>query len=235
MKDGSLPQAQAVVPSTPPLDRLACWRQIGVFGDRSCLELPKYIDCHNCPVHAAAGIELLNRALPPGYRRERSDYFARERDSRESSNFSALLFRIRAEWLALPTRALQEVTEFKTIHSLPHRRSGSVLGLANVRGELVICLSLPHLLGSQTGQPESSIHLAYHRLLVVQAGASRLAFPVHETHGPHRFLTDEINRLSTKSRTGSLGGTLGVLRRQDRVAGLLDADALLAACQRSLR
>ncbi len=41
----------------------------------------------------------------------------------------------------------QEVTNLRPIHSLPHRRSGVMLGLANVRGELLICVSLAMLLG----------------------------------------------------------------------------------------
>ena len=224
----------AVVPASP-LHGIACWSQIGVFGDRSCPELHKYIHCHNCPVHSAAGVQLLNQALPHGYRRERTDYFARQHDPREASNFSVVLFRIGADWLALPTRILQEATEFKTIHSLPHRRAASILGLANVRGELLICISLPHLLGLHSGHPHPSLPLAYDRLLVVQSGASRLAFPVNEVHGPHRFHTDEIKRFSAKPRPSALTSSQGVLRWQDRAVSLLDSETLLATCQRSFR
>jgi chemotaxis-related protein WspD len=234
-EDGAGPQAQAVVPSASPIERESCWRRIGVFGDRSCPELDKYIHCHNCPVHSTAGLQLLNRSLPPGYRRERTEYFAREHDLHESSSFSAVLFRIQTEWLAMPTRILQEATEFKTIHSLPHRRRGSVLGLANVRGELVTCVSLPHLLGILNGPLQPSLHLAYHRLLVLQFDSARLAFPVDEVHGPHRFHTDEISRFSAKPRTPTLASSQAVLRWQDRAVGLLEAEAVLAACQRSLR
>lgn len=217
------------------METVACWSQIGVFGDRSCPELHKFIHCHNCSVFATAGLQLLNRALPLGYRRERTDYFARQHDRREANYFSAVLFRIGADWFALATAVLREATEFKTIHSLPHRRGGSVLGLANVRGELVICVSLPHLLGIQTAQPEGSKPLNYHRMLVIQAGAARVAFPVNEIHGPHRFQTDELNRLSGKLRTSTLGGSQAVLRWQERAVGLVDADLLLAACQRTFR
>jgi chemotaxis-related protein WspD len=234
MKHVTRTATQAVVPASP-LDGVACWRQIGVFGDRSCPELQKYIHCHNCPVHSSAGVQLLNQAMPHGYRRERTDYFARQHDPREASNFSAVLFRIGADWLALPTRILQEATEFKKIHSLPHRRAASILGLANVRGELLICISLPHLLGLQHGQADPSLVLSYDRLLVVQSNAYRLAFPVHEVHGPHRFHNDEIKRFSAKPRTSALRSSQGVLRWQDRAVGLLDSEILLATCQRSFR
>ena len=35
----------------------------------------------------------------------------------------------------------------QAIHSLPHQRSRALLGVANVRGALVACLSLVELLG----------------------------------------------------------------------------------------
>jgi chemotaxis-related protein WspD len=217
------------------LDGVLCWRQIGVFGNRSCTELTKYIHCHNCPVHSAAGLQLLERPLPHGYRRERTEYFARQNARPEASSFSAVLFRVGVNWLALPTRILQEATEYKSIHSLPHRRDASILGLANVRGELVICLSLPHLLGWQSGHARPSIPLTSDRLLVVQSGTSRLAFPVNEVHGPHRFHTQEIKRLSNKRRTSALADSHAVLRWQDRSVDLIDSEALLATCQRSFR
>jgi chemotaxis-related protein WspD len=232
----AIPSTQdATKPTQAVVDGIACWRQIGVFGDRSCPELHKYVHCHNCPVHSAVGLRLLNQALPHGYRRERTDHFGRQHDKRDASSFSAVLFRVGADWLALPTRILQEATEFKTIHSLPHRRAASILGLANVRGELLICISLPHLLGLQNGRPDPSLSLTYDRLLVVQSGASGLAFPVNEVHGPHRFHDDEIKLLSAKPRTAALGSSQGVLRWQDRIVGMLDSEALLATCQRSFR
>src|SRR5438445_8021579 len=60
---------------------------------------------------------------------------------------SAVIFRIHSEWLALPTEAFQEVAERRRIHSLPHRRNGVVLGLVNIRGELLICVDLGRVLG----------------------------------------------------------------------------------------
>jgi len=81
-------------PDSPaPDDPHQCWSEIGVFGDSSCPELRTYIHCHNCPVHSAAGLQLLNRALPDGYRRQRTEDFAHQRGPRDQANFSALLER----------------------------------------------------------------------------------------------------------------------------------------------
>ncbi|MBU5224438.1 chemotaxis protein CheW, partial [Vibrio cholerae] len=51
------------------------------------------------------------------------------------------------EWLGIATRCLVEVAPLQPIHSLPHQRSRALLGVANVRGALVACLSLVELLG----------------------------------------------------------------------------------------
>ena len=32
----------------------ACWRRIGVAGDRTCPELAQHVHCRNCPVYAGA-------------------------------------------------------------------------------------------------------------------------------------------------------------------------------------
>ena len=50
--------------SVRPLDD--CWNRIGVRGDASCPELARHVHCHNCPVHAAAALALLDREPPEG-------------------------------------------------------------------------------------------------------------------------------------------------------------------------
>ena len=187
-------------------------------------------------MHYEAGLQLLNRALPAGYRQERTEYFAQQHGAREASTFSVILFRLGREWLGLPTAVFHEVAEPKTIHSLPHCR-GKVLGLANVRGELVICFSLAHLLGilnDSTGR-RSTFPVCYHRLLVLQLEGGRLAFPVEEVQGPHRFHGDELTGIGGKISKPGRAGPEGVLRWQDRAVSLLDPARLLGAFKRNLR
>lgn len=239
MKPGPLstkaPAEQPVLPLAASDGALDCWNRIGIFGDRSCAELRQYLHCHDCPVHSAASLQLLSRGLPPGYKLERTEHFARPRKMRESSNFSAVLFRLHTEWLALPTRIFQEATEPKTIHSLPHRRHRSLLGLSNVRGELVMVVSLAHFLGLQAGPPTGALRRSYHRLLVMHCEGGRLAFPVDEVQGPHRFHLEQLTRAPSPSRIPVLARSEGVLHWQDRAVGLVDLDALLAAFQRNFR
>jgi chemotaxis-related protein WspD len=127
-----------------------CWRVIGVQGNGSCAELQQFVHCRNCPVYSAAALQLLDRPLWPEYLREHTRHYAEARRPATPARLSLLVFRLAHEWLALPTVAFQEVVERRFIHSLPHRRQGIVLGLVNVRGELIVCVSLARLLGLET-------------------------------------------------------------------------------------
>ena len=135
-----LPVPALATTSVQPLD--TCWNGIGVYGDGSCAELKKFIHCRNCGVFSAAAHRLLDRPLPEAYRQEWTRHFAQIEKVQPPARKSAVVFRLKAEWLALPTHAFQEVGERRPIHSLPHRRDGIVLGLVNVRGELLVCVAL---------------------------------------------------------------------------------------------
>ena len=213
-----------------------CWNRIGVQGDRSCVELTRHIHCRNCPVHSSAALKLLDRqalaedavsappALPAG---DVAD---------DSAVHSVVIFRIGSEWLALPASTVSEVTERRPVHSVPHRRNGTVLGITNGRGELLPCVSLARMLGiDEAGVTSTSLssRLTTARLLVIRRGTVRAACPVDEIHGVHRFRASDHKALpATVSRAVSHSSAIAVWR--DRTVGLLDSDALFGALQRSL-
>jgi len=130
-----------------------CWNVIGVRGNGSCSELEQHIHCRNCHVYSAAAVALLDRESAAGDMAEWTTHFAKPKPTTERDTQSVVIFRIGMEWLALPTSAVKEITDLRPIHSLPHRRGGVVLGLANVRGELLICVSLARVLGLERAVP----------------------------------------------------------------------------------
>jgi len=225
---------EAESPNGPAGEIDACWNKIGVYGDGSCAELRQFVHCRNCPVHSRAGVQLLNRPLPPGYRREWTEHFAREKRVGGPSKTSALLFRISREWLALPTHAFEEVAERRLIHSLPHRRQGMVLGLANIRGELVICVSLGRLLGIENVAPRQTLRTIYDRLLVGNWDGQRLAFPVDEVLGICRFEPKQLKPAPATVSRSSQTYSRGILQWQERAVGYLDAEILFSTLNRSL-
>ena len=217
-------------------DRDDCWNRIGVRGDRSCPELKQHVHCRNCPVHNAAARELLGGELPPGYTTGWTSHFASARQRDERSLQSVLIFRLGGEWFGLPTQVVQEVADLRAIHSLPHRHAGVILGLANVRGELLVCVSLGRVLGVERpadATRETSVAPG-RRLLVILRDAVRAVCPADEVHGVHRFHPRELSDLPATVSRAAAPHSKAVLSWQQRAVGVLDDQLLFQALQRSL-
>lgn len=168
-----------------------CWSSIGVFSRKAatCPLLARVIHCQNCDVYSAAGRTLFERAAPSGYAEEWTRLLRVGKAAEESESLSLLVFRIGAEWLALPTTALREVSAVKPVHSLPHRTDSLLLGLVNIRGQLQLCFSLATLLGLEANadEPRAPSTLAYRRMVVAHIGHERWVFAVDEIDGVRRF------------------------------------------------
>jgi chemotaxis-related protein WspD len=216
-----------------PAELHDCWNQIGAAGNHTCRELSRHIHCHNCPVYSAAAASFLDRPLTPEYRREWTEHFAREKRIATPAKISAVVFRIGGECLALPTQAFQEVAERRAMHSLPHRRRGIVLGIVNVRGELLICASLGRLLGLEAPTPHKRARAEFDRLLVADWNGQRFAFPVDEVHGVHRFHQEDLRDPPATVRS-SQNCSQGVFPWRGLTVGFLDATTLFATLNRNL-
>ncbi|NBV46787.1 MAG: chemotaxis protein [Planctomycetia bacterium] len=124
-----------------------CWRTIGVSGNRSCPELETFIHCRNCPVLADAARTFFDRPAPDGYLENWSRILEIPDAPGETAATSVLVFRLEREWFALPADVLVEVTTLRSLHRVPHRGSGILEGLVNIRGQLQLSVSLHRLLG----------------------------------------------------------------------------------------
>jgi len=210
-----------------------CWNTIGVEGNGSCGELLKFVHCRNCPVYSAAGLQLLNRPLAPAYRAEQTAHYATRKKLTAPARVSVVIFRLESECFALPTQAFQEVAERRPQHSLPHRARSIALGIVNVRGELLVCASLGRLLGVVENTPRNR-RGQLDRLLVASWNGQRVAFPVDEVFGIHRFQQDEVRAAPSTVARSTLTYTRGVIVWRERAVGFLHADSLFAALNRSL-
>jgi chemotaxis-related protein WspD len=211
-----------------------CWNRIGAWGNASCPELAIHAHCRNCPIYASAAMRHLGGALPGGYLEEWSARIAQEIPPAAQATGSVVIFRVAAEWFALQTAMFEEVAATRPIHALPHRRSGGILGLANIRGELVPCIALRHLLGLAAAAAEAAGEQAAPRLLVVRQGVERAVFPVEEVHGIHRFELRELQAPPATLAGPAQGFATGVLRWRERSVGVLDGARLFASINRSL-
>lgn len=207
-----------------------CWNRIGIHGDHSCPLLADHIHCRNCAVYSAAATHLLDR------------YALQQDDERHSSAVvevqvatrSLLMFRLGEEWLALSTRSLVEVAPLQTVHSLPHQRSRALLGVANVRGALVACLSLVELLGLEASTPVTAAARVMPRMLIIAAQGGPVVVPVDEVDGIHAIDQRLLDAASQSGPQASARYTRGVLPYKGRSLRWLDEEQLLSAVTRSL-
>ncbi|MGP1680124.1 MAG: chemotaxis protein CheW [Burkholderiales bacterium] len=213
-----------------------CWNKVGVHGDGSCPKLQQHIHCRNCPTYTAAALALLDRDLPAAYLDEWTTHFSRESRIEESDSESIVVFRIGDEWLGLPAAVFSEVVDVRTIHSLPHRRNGILLGLTNVRGELLICVSLEKLLGivKETKTKKLQQRAAYQRLVVIHDKDSRIVFPADEVHGIHKLHPSELRDVPATVAKATATYARAMLPWEDRAIGCLDEQLLFYSLQRSL-
>lgn len=207
-----------------------CWNRIGIHGDKSCPLLSEHIHCRNCAVYSTAATRLLDRyALQQDDRVQVSNTVESEVKTR-----SLLMFRLGEEWLGLATRSLVEVAPLQAIHSLPHQRSGALLGVANVRGALVACLSLVELLGLDGISNVASGTRAMPRMLIIAAHGGPVVVPVDEVDGIHAIDEQILDAASRSGTQASAKYTRGVLQFKGRSLRWLDEEQLLSAVTRSL-
>ena len=216
-----------------------CWNKIGVYGDRSCKKLETVIHCRNCPVYSTAGRSLLEREIPVDYLNEWTAILASHqtqsplaigdqeavRIGRATDTFSAIVFRLSNELFALPVGVLQEVTHLSAIHTLPHRSNDLFLGLVNIRGEILLCASLSHLLGLETvTEPLSSDRDC--RMLVVGKNG-KWVFPVDEVHRIYRFHLNEFKATPVVISRSQETYSQGVIDWHHKKVNYLNAELLL--------
>lgn len=230
-----------------------CWNQIGVGGDRSCVELETALHCRNCEVYAMAGRGLLEREVPLDYLNERTAALAQSqtelaqslarqssetgtqqtafRIGRAADTLSAIVFRLSNECFALAMPVLQEVTNPVPIHTIPHCRSGVVLGLVTIRGEILLCASLHNLLGLTS--PPASIEPTLQRMIVVGRDRSWV-FPIDEVQRICRFHPSQIKPTPVVVSHATETYTQGVIDWHNEKVNYLDAELLLHALDRKL-
>ncbi len=219
-----------------------CWNQIGVWGERTCLELDTVTHCRNCSVYSQAGRGLLERPAPEGYVAEWTALLSQPRSQRQMDHSAALslsIFRLGREWLALPADIFKRVLSPNPVHSLPHRSNRVLRGIVNVRGQLLLCVSLHELLGVAATEPDSAPAIAsqsvsasgqpgsYPRLAVIEQQQDIWAFEVNELYGLHRCQPEDLRNAPALSSKALESFTQSILPWRNQNVSCLNADYLL--------
>ena len=205
-----------------------CWKRIGVFGDHSCPELETAGHCFNCFVYSSAGRVLLERKPTPGALRESQRLLAQPPEPETGPLISWIVFRLGGEYLALPCRRYAGISEMKSIHSIPYRRDGVLLGLVNVLGELLPCISLAVVLGIEAtvSDKPSSGKKNFPRLMVLQDDEKTWVFPVDEVAGIARRPLEDLAPAPSTVAKKTPAFTRGILACREYDVVVLQDDLL---------
>jgi chemotaxis-related protein WspD len=215
------------------LDPESCWNTIGVYGDRSCVEIPSHVHCRNCPKYVNAGGHLFNREPPREWLDEHKARLSEIDLPQETDTITVLIFRMDEECLAIDVRSMIEVAEPRTIHRIPHRTGGNLEGIVNIRGEIQLCVSLAKLLNPNAALTNDWSPTS--RLLVAEHGRQRWVFAVDEVLGVHRLGLLNRTELPATLRRSSSRLSRHVYDWNGHHVCHLDVDRLFAAMQKGLQ
>jgi chemotaxis-related protein WspD len=212
----------------------SCWKEAGVFGDKSCPELAILAHCRHCRIYTTAGRRLLDRNTPDGYREEWTERLAAPKETTETDTISVIIFRLGAELFALRTVFFQEAAEVAVPHSIPLRTGDVFKGIVNVTGELILCLSIAALLEIDPEEGGAAGRRIYPRLVVITREGQRFAFPANEVMGVHRFPSVALQELPATLAKSVRALTAGIFFWEEKTVGLLAEEKFFAALTRSL-
>ena len=165
-----------------------CWRIIGVFGDASCPDLAAHAHCRHCPRYSEAGNRLFDRAIPPEFSAEWTRVIAAAKETGLADPVSVLIFRLRGEWFALKTTCFRKAADARPIHTVPLKSGRVFLGLVNIDGELLPCMSAAE-----------AVNLPWRRPAMARRGARAFSWWPAEASA-------SCSRLTMRSASGRLPG-----------------------------
>lgn len=213
-----------------------CWNRIGVWGKSKpkCSELERVIHCVNCDVYSRAGRVLLDRKSNAQYIAGWQEQIKEIKNGIHKNDVAIVVFRIGNEWLALHAKYLHEVVEMRVMHRVPHAKSTILRGIINIRGELLLCISLGQLLGIEKRSRVSGDgqRVTGARMVVIDNGDDRYVFPVSEVQGIHRYARDNLQEVPTTAGQSMSNYLCGVLVKEDRHIGCLDENAIFSSLKR---
>lgn len=213
-----------------------CWVRVGSYGRGTCDRLPEG-GCRDCPEFQVKGLGLYDREPPEGYDLEWTRILAGEKPPREEEATSVLVFRVGPEWLALPTARFEEIIARRPVHTVPGLRSRAFLGLVNIHGVLLPCMSLADVLGMAPpeGQtPDVEPRATAERMAVIAGPGGRFVIPVDEIAGTHRLTPAERAQAPATVSRAPRHFSSGVFAVNGAMAGILEEDALFSALTRSI-
>ena len=178
--------------------------------------------------------KLLRRHAPEDYIREWEEYITGEKEAElPSTLIPVVIFRMGEEYLALPTIAIGQITEMKSIHRIPHQRGKILKGLVNMNGQLRLFVSLASLL--QLGDVFKGVEMHQsHTLLMIEEEGEVWVFAVSEVCGLHHCDLARLKNVPVTVSKSTANYLKGVFTWAEKSVGLLEEELLFFSLRRAI-
>ena len=180
--------------------------------------------------NAQAARLLFDRDIAAGILSEWTAQTALPKDQSDLRRAAALLVRAGEEWLGLPASIVETALPVGTVHCVPYLSSPVFLGLANVDGELLPCVSLAALTGA-----EPDLSPVRPRFIAVSLAAGRFVLLVDEAAGTCGYDPETLASPPDTLARSPHPIVRAMVLLEGRSAGITDEESLGQALLRSLR
>lgn len=216
---------------TAPTTVTHCWQAIGVWrvGGAACERLAKFEHCANCPVYHEAGQSLLDRELSDEDLAEATARVRQPVAPRDPDRLHALAFRLGDAIYALPLSSCDGVSPSSTARRVPHRNPDILLGVVNVFGRVIPCVSLDGLLARRreaTSAPRV--------MIVLRSRERQVALPVDAVIDQMQYHRSDVTGVAASAEKGPPGIVEGMVSWRDATTMLLDTGRLWAVLEAQL-
>jgi chemotaxis-related protein WspD len=182
--------------------------------------------------HARTERDMIDhRPLTAAELEANAEAFARIIEQERANDVHAVLARVGSSWIAVPAARVLRVTRAVKPHRIPHRSHRALRGLANIEGEVAIVMDLASLCGfswSPTGDDAA-------RMIVLGERGAAWAFEADEVPGTVAGNAQDLLAAPLTVAATGAGFTTHLMPCATGHAGILDVDALLAACTEAVR
>lgn len=178
---------------------------------------------------AASARKLLERPPESVYIEQWTELVVKEKgESKASTEKSLVIFRLGLEWFALPTIVFFDVAPVRVIHKIPHRSDQVIRGLVNLKGRLVLCVDLYHLLeiAPVSESNANSQQEKIKRMLSIQSEEGEWIFIVDELYGIYHTLGEQMENVPVTIAKSKANYLRGMLLWDRHSVGLIDEELL---------
>jgi chemotaxis-related protein WspD len=180
---------------------------------------------------------LLERISDQSYLEEWTDLLAQGMNPKDTSESSAVLFRMGSEWLALSTFVFRQVADKRQIHQIPHRQNPILLGLVNLQGQLTLCVALNRMLEIDCPEINNKPvrELIESRFIAISKDNETWVFPVSEIFGVFHYDLSKVENVPVTVAKSTANYLKGVINWNNKNVGLIDDDLIFYSLKRCLQ